>query len=70
MTYLFIDIDDVVERVVIPTLGDYADDYDVRGIAEAISYYDQEGFRIIDAAQSDDNPKIYWDIVASHTRGN
>ena len=70
MAYLFIDIDDVVERVVIPTLGDYADDYDVMGIAKAISYYDQEGFRIIDAVQSDDNPKIYWDIVASHTRGN
>ena len=69
-TYLFTTIDDVVEYYVIPTLGDYAGDYDVRGIAEAISHYGQEGFRIIESIQSDDNPQAYWDIVASHARGN
>ena len=70
MATMFTDIDDVVEYYVIPTLGGYADDYDVRGIAEAISHYDQEGFRIIESIHSDDNPEVYWDIVESHLKGN
>ena len=67
---MFTDINDVVECYVIPTLGDNAYDYDVRGIAEAISYFDQEGFRIIDSIQSGDNPLAYWDIVVSYRKEN
>ena len=81
MACLFTDINDVVECYVIPTLGDNVYDYDVRGIAEAISYFDlgyrygvkvndQEGFRIIDSIQSGDNPLAYWDIVVSYRKEN
>ena len=81
MAYLFTDIDEIVERYVIPTLGEYADDYDVRGIAKDISYYDlgyrhgvkmydQAGFRLIESIQSEVNPQVYWDIVASYAKGN
>ena len=80
-TYSFTDIDDVVEYYVIPTLGGHADDYDVRGIAEAISYYDDgcrdgvrhadmAGFRINQYIESYVNPRVYWDIVESHRKGN
>ena len=81
MATSFKTIDDVVEQYVHPTLGDYADDYDVRGIAEAISYYDdgycdgvrhadKAGFRISESIESNISPQVYWDIVASYARGN
>ena len=78
---LFTDIDEIVERYVIPTLGDYVDDYDVMGIAVGISYWDAEyrygvryadkaGFRIIPSILSGANPKVYWDIVDSYRKGH
>ena len=81
MAYLFTDINDVVDRYVVPTLGDHADDYDVMGIAEDISYYDdgyrdgvrhadKAGFRIFDSIESNISPQVYWDIVARHAKGN
>ena len=82
MSPLFSSIDDVVEQYVIPTLGEYADKFDVVGIAKAITFYDrgyrhgvvmrdQAGFRIVPSIESsDDNDHDYWQIVDSYLKRN
>ncbi len=81
---LFSSIDDVVEQYVIPMLGAYADDFDVVGIAKAITFYDrgyrkgvvmssQAGFRLIPSIFFGDvgvDGKDYWQIADSYAKGN
>ncbi len=62
--------EDLIAREIIPALGDYADDYAVDGICDAlqaaglVTYSPGVGFVL--ATDEDGNTPGFWDIVAAH----
>lgn len=54
--------DEFIQREILPTLGEYASDFDVDAICDEVSVYDQrEGYVWKDEYASDEN--AYWQLV-------
>lgn len=58
----FTTITDVIEQIVLPSLGEYAADYDVEAIARDI--YEWQDGQIVITAEGDD----FWEIAERHAK--
>lgn len=63
---------DFIEHEILPTLGEFADDYDVDGIADAVTEYNGGyGFKPEYRPDETGANEAYWDVVKAHdTAGN
>ncbi len=60
-----------IEREILPTLGEYADDYDIDGIVDDVSeFHPVNGYvwgkRFDEMQPLYFEPEAYWEIVARH----
>lgn len=76
MTARFDTIRDVIDQVIVPSIGvEHADDFDLDGIArEAFAYVvdrDADGNERLDTARYVQacDAETFWDVVARHERG-
>ena len=60
--------EEFLEREILPTLGEYAGDYDVDAICDEVSAWDPyDGY--VWAPNYDDDPEAYWGVVQAHEIG-
>ncbi|MGJ4093931.1 hypothetical protein [Corynebacterium macclintockiae] len=73
--HLYVTIDSYIREVVIPSLGEFADDYDVEAIAREMTYWyeetDGQGNLLANhsgLAERDVDDAYYWAVVERYDR--
>lgn len=62
---LMVDRQEFIEREILPALGEYAGDYDVEGIVDAVSEFDgRRGYFVPHTIDSE----LFWELVEKNAK--
>lgn len=59
---------ELIAAEIIPTLGEFADDYDLEGIAGEMSEFDGCSFVVRDEYSGDDGCRAYYEMIERFVR--